>query len=117
MVKLFVHVCLHMRVIHHRVDLNVSAVQNVHQTKLVSTKNVLIHVLAHAAKMLIVKLYITVRFVRVELVLLEIRSQDVIQYHVIIQFSNFHPFKASTRQIIQYFINSTSTNTTRTSVY
>lgn len=64
--------------LHQIVDLNASAILNVHQTAHVSMKNVEIHVLDHAATMLAVKLSITFQFVHVLMNTLVIHSQVAI---------------------------------------
>lgn len=76
---LLAHVLQIILDLHQTVDLNASAIPNVHQTVHVSTKNVEIHVLDHAATMLAVKLSITFQFVLVLMNTLAIHSQVAIQ--------------------------------------
>lgn len=54
-IRQFVHAYLNMSVLHQIADLSVSEVLNVHKTRRVLIRNVLIHVQSHVALMQIVK--------------------------------------------------------------
>lgn len=81
-IKLFVHVYQHISEVLLVVVQSVLSVLNVHMTKLVQIRNVLIHVRTLVVKMPNAESIIIAQSVIAWMVILEILSQDVILNHV-----------------------------------